>query len=400
MATRTRYRRTRTGVAFGGAFWRFDPASQTPGLGGAVAGGRSGFEPPIPRVAADRPNNPLSGILAMGGTVVGTMPDGTPVVSVGGLLYNGATGQPLPNQNGAAGAGTAATGAPAPNGTTATAATSRVGTAVTGRTASGATVNGTITGTDANGNTIVQWQDGTVSTYDGTGKLVSNTAAPGAAAGAGAGAAGAGGGPAATTTDTAAAPASTVAPPVTDPSNPNAPSTYSLPPDQPAAAPPPPSPGPVAAGNPAQSPTYIADQGVSGGLNGTAAHEPGLYDVTPAAQQVFFPPPNAATAQGDTALTPGISYADVVPNATPAPSPSIAAPQLYGDQYGNMVTLEQLLAGYQPPPSTLVDAQTMAAPDIAAPTPYPGYAQLDPGYVEPAPAAPPPPPPDYSAFAQ
>ena len=222
MATRTRYRRSsRTGIAFGGAFWRFEPASRTMGEGGAgQGGGRSGFEPPLPRAFAPPtggpPSNPgapysaMQGLLGMGGTLLGTTMSGLQVVDRNGVRYYfDSRGNPILDQSGqplatdsqgnrldpntgqpitasptaAPTAGPTATptaGAPAGGGTAVTqGGASRVGTTVNGRRADGSAITGTITGTDANGNVIIQWEDGAVSTYSSSGQLVSSTPAPG-----------------------------------------------------------------------------------------------------------------------------------------------------------------------------------------------------------------------------
>ena len=374
MATRTRYRRTRTGVAFGGAFWRFDPASQTPGGGGAGGPGANPWEPPLPRTpppadplgtrSSVPEGSPAAGAIAMGGSVSGRAADGSYIIFINGRNYFfDAQGQPLTAANATA-AAAPPPGTAAPAGSTASAPSSRVGTTVNGRTATGGAVTGTITGMDANGNLIVQWQDGTVSNYDSTGKLVSTTPPPGTQ-------------PPTTTPPTTTPP--TTQPPTTTPPTTTPPVAQVQPPTTapPTANPlPQPAPQPVAA-----APTTFTGAPATGTPTGdTSVLTPGPtdgYQIDPTSMQLFFPPTaQTPTVQGtDAFVDPGT--VDAVPTTTAPVSPYAPPPIPIG-------TGSAFDPGFTAPPSTLDVAATLAPPDLAAPM-YPAFANPSPIEAAPQP---------------
>lgn len=358
MATRTRYGRTRrTGVAFGGAFWRFDPSSVTPGTGGAQAATSMGYQPtaaaPAPMTAT--PYNSMQGLIAMGATPLGTSPDGMKsYVNLGGQVYA------FDARTGATLNGGAAIGTPGPNGQiipaagpagTATAPTSRVGETVTGRTAAGTTLSGTITNVDPNGNLIVRWEDGTVTTHDSTGKVIA-TAPPvgGQHSGSPSGV-----DPAAEAARIAAEKAAADA----------------------AAA----SAAPAAAtGAPMATPVSGSEGMYIPPTSTAAAPAPANYFPASATELPYIPPEVAAPtappptpAAIDTLHGPGGARDPFAADAIAPPTVGPTAP-LFADSAGHMMSLAELMASFVVPPSP--------PPTYAAPT---GAPYLDSGAIEPAP---------------
>lgn len=404
MATRTRYRRgSSSAYGYGGAWLRswFGPAAQGPnGENGGAAPGpvERDFRapPPPPGRTGFPPNSPLAGLIAMGGSVAGASADGkTLIVNSGGRNYyfDATTGQPIATNTGGAGA-TNNPGAPvaapmAPTG--ASAPSSRIGQIVNATLPNGTQITGRITGVDANGQTTVQWQDGTTATYSPTGQLVSSQ--PPATPNTGGGTTGGG-----TTTTTQPPPVQQGAPP------PPVPDVNAITPPPPAGPPPPPDSftGAPATGTPTGDTSVI-----SPGDNGA-------YTAPPPPQTIDFGPPPSSPAGSSPAFDAGAvnppappppEYAPPPPppnnntfdagltNQTappPAPSPADVSSQLFSTPYGwmSISQLEALMGPattYTPPPTS---------PSTTAYEPPPvSTAYFDPGMTD---YAPPPPPLDQS----
>ena len=202
--------------------------------------------------------------------------------------------------------------------------------------------------------------------------------------------------------------------PVTEPTPPVTP-PFTPPPVDPTAPPPytPPEAGPTAVPPaytsvvepPPPAPPPIIDSSVFGAPSGgsvavpgtTATVEGGPVNYTYAGPPTPPPPqPEFQVIQGGNVMIPPAE----VPWKVPERIETAAAPTtLYADRFGNMVTMDQLMASYSAPPP--VDSSVYGAPAAApvAPVDSAGGAYIDPGATDftyagpPTPPAEPPPPP-------
>lgn len=419
MPTRTRVRQSgsKSAYGYGGAWlksWFAPPApSASAGTGG------SSYSQPY------SPTDFISPILRAGGSVLGQNADGSEVyVQIGGNGYAinsqtgaarqfniasviaaqnaGNPGVTTPSVVGPSGVtapppgGAGATTPPPATGTTAP--TSRVGQTVSATLADGTVVSGTIT-SEQNGQTVVNWADGTVATYNEQGTLVSaNKPATTPPVD-----------PNAPPVDPNAPPVDPNAPPVVDPNavpstappattgmtNPDisAISPGTQPGDVPvtsattsvaAPAPAAPTPSGTPLPQPAPAPSLPIDTTVAGPVaaanTGGGLGNAGLTsDIQPQAQPMTAPlaAPAPATDTGQISTPWGwmtiaqleaLSLPTPTASVAPPPTPGVAAPTYAppAPPTGNNSYLTSGMGDYSPPTAPLAPTEASAGPTLLA----------------------------------